>query len=125
MSGIATYDPTTTTGTVRLLIPDRDIAEALFDDDEIAVFLALEGANVLNAAALAVETIASNEVMVLKVIRMQDMDTDGAAVGRALMARAAQLRERAVTLENLSESTFDLANFEYAEPVTWLNWYRD
>lgn len=90
------YDPTTDAGKVRLLISDVDPADEIFDDDEIAAFLALEGDNVRLAAAQALDTIASNEALVAKKQRTLDLDTDGPAVAKALREHAAQLRAQAI-----------------------------
>lgn len=88
------YDITTDAGRIRLLISDVDQGDPLFADDEIAAFLDMEG-SVKLAAALALETMASNEAMVSKVIRTQDVQTDGTKVSAELRARAKDLREQA------------------------------
>lgn len=89
-------DYTTDAGRVRLLIPDTDEDTGLlFTDEQITAFLALEGSVVKRAAAAALEVVASNEAMVSKVIRTQDLTTDGAKVSDALMKRAAELRRQA------------------------------
>jgi hypothetical protein len=84
----------TSGGQVRLLIPDTDEANLLLDNDQIAAFLALEGGNVKLAAAQALDSIASSEAMVSKVIKTQDVSTDGAKVAAELRARAASLRQQ-------------------------------
>lgn len=88
-------DYTTPAGQVRLLIPDVDAANLLFSDDQITAFLAMETDNVRLAAAAALDVAASSEVMVSKVIRTQDLQTDGSKVSAELRARAATLREQA------------------------------
>jgi hypothetical protein len=107
------YDPDTDRGKVRLLIQDTDTSSResqFFTDGEIDAFLAMES-GVLTAAALALETMASQQVMVLKVIRLLDLSTDGAAVSR-------ELRERAKSLRELSLTTGDDADaFDWAEMV--------
>lgn len=92
---MATYDLTTDVGKVRLLISDVDMADALFDDDEIGTFLDLEAGNVRRAAATALEAIAGNETLVLKRIRTMDLDTDGPSVAEALRELADSLRDQA------------------------------
>lgn len=89
-----TYDVTTTEGRVRLLIGDTVNSGHLFEDSEISAFLSLNGDNVRLAAASALEAIAANQVMVLKVIRLLDLSTDGAAVARELCQQAASLRDQ-------------------------------
>jgi len=76
-------------------VPDRNAADYLFEDTEIDAFLSIEGANVKRAAACGIETIASDTAMVLKVIRLLDLTTDGARTSDALLARAKTLREQA------------------------------
>jgi hypothetical protein len=92
---VATYDPATDAGMVRLTINDVDISDPVFDDTEIAAFLTMEGGVVDLAAARALETLASNESMVAKVVKTLDYETNGPAVARDLRAAAKVLRERA------------------------------
>lgn len=98
-------DYETDVGRVRLLIPDIVEAELLFTDEQVGVFLAMEG-GVKKAAALALETVASSEVMVSKVIRTQDLSTDGAKVSDALLKRAASLRQQADDEADLDAGAF-------------------
>lgn len=95
-----TYDPTTPQGKVRMLISDIDEANPVFADPEIDAFLFMEVGNVRMAAAQALDTIASNEVMVSKVIRTLDLQTDGSKVSAELRARATTLREQAANFDN-------------------------
>ncbi len=89
------FNPATDTGKVRLLINDVDTADHFFEDAAIAAFLELEGADVRRAAAAALETIASNEALVHKKIRLLDSSTDGPAVAKELRERARSLRVQA------------------------------
>lgn len=89
-----TYDTSTDLGRVRLLITDRDASNQIFSDAEIEAFLAMEGDDVFLAAAAATETIARNEALVLKVIEVLDLKTDGAKVAAELRASARDLRSR-------------------------------
>lgn len=109
-----TYDVSTDVGKVRLLIPDNDEPNVIFQDNEIEAFISLEGNDVLLATALALETIASQQAYVLKVITILDITTDGAAVAEALMNRAAKLREQAET----DVAAFDIAEF-IVDEFTW------
>ena len=94
---------------VRLLIADTDVTNAVFEDEELDALLVLESSNVLRGG-MALETIASSQVQVLKVIRLMDLTTDGAAVSRELRARAAALRARADELEAAEDDgAFDVA----------------
>lgn len=103
-----TYDLSTDAGKVRLLIPDNKAASYIFEDDEIDLFLALEG-GIKKATAMALETIASNEVLVLKVIKLLDVQTDGAKVSDALLKRAALLRSQAEDDALADGDGFDIA----------------
>lgn len=102
-----TYDVSTDRGRVRMLIPDSSTSSYVFEDAEIDAFLSLEGDDVRRAAALALETIASNEALTLKVIRILDLQTDGAKTSDALLKRAALLRGQADAAEAASGDLFD------------------
>lgn len=103
------YDLSTDVGKIRVLIPDNKGDAYVFEDDELAAFYALEGNSLKRAAALALETIASNEVMVLKIIRLLDISTDGAKVSDALLKRAEKLRSQADDEETAANGGFDIA----------------
>lgn len=124
-----TYDLTTDRGKVRLLIPDRSEATMFFSDAEIDAFLVLE-TGVQRATALALETMASDQAMVLKVIRVLDLTTDGRAVSQALLERAAKLRTQAAEAEAAEDGgAFDIAEWSvspFAErEIVWNDALRD
>ena len=103
-----TYDLSTTRGKVRLLIPDATASGYVFEDEEIDAFLALD-TDVRRSAALAIETIASSQALTLKVIRILDLQADGAAVSRELRARAKDLRQQALDAETSEDGgAFDV-----------------
>ncbi len=79
---------------VRLLLNDVDETTSVFQDEEIEVFLGLEGGVVKLAAAQAIDTNADNELLASKVLRTQDLQTDGAKVADSLRARAQKLRDQ-------------------------------
>lgn len=106
-----TYDPTTDAGRVRLLCYDTDASNEIFSDAEIDAFIELEPDSVKRAAALAVETIARQEVMVLKVAKFMDIWTDGARVADTLMRTAAQLRSQADDDDARAGDLVDFAEF--------------
>lgn len=87
------YNLSEDVGKVRLLIPDRNPSDYVFDDVDIQAFLDLEE-DIRLAAALGLETIASDNAMTLKVIRLLDLTTDGAKVSDALLKRAEKLRDQ-------------------------------
>lgn len=108
---VATPPPLTTDlRRIRLLIPDTNSANRLFRVDELQDFLDIEG-GVKKAAALALEVIASSEVMVSKVITSQDLSTDGAKVSDALLKRAAMLRQQADDDDPDAGGTLDIVDF--------------
>lgn len=79
---------------VRLLLNDVDPAKQVFTAADIDDFLALEGGHVKLAAAQAIDTNASNELLASKVLSSQDWQTDGAKLADALRKHAAALREQ-------------------------------
>jgi hypothetical protein len=87
-----TYDITTAAGKVRRLINDTDTANHLYSDQEIEAFLSLCQESIFLAAALALETLAANEVLVQKRIQLLDLSTDGPAEARALRQLAESYR---------------------------------
>ena len=107
-----TYDPTTDRGFVRLLITDTDAANEIFDDAEIDAFLS-RTSNVFRAAAMALFQIAASEVLLLKVIKLLEIQTDGAKVATALKELALEYQEKA----DLTEAGEAGGSFDYAEMV--------
>ena len=107
-----TYDLTTDAGKVRMMIPDNVVARYIFEDDEVTAFLSIEGASIKKATALGLETLASNEALVLKVIRLLDLTTDGAKTSDALLKRAKLLRAQAED-DDTSGAAFDFAELVY------------
>ena len=106
---LPTYTLSTQAGQLRLIIPDRNLDDPIFQDEELATFLVLE-TGLKRAAALALETIASDEALTQKVIRVQALSTDGAAVARVLLARAEKLRTQAEQDEAREDGgAFDIA----------------
>lgn len=117
-----TYDITTDAGKVRLLIPDRTAAQYFFEDDEIDYLLTAEGLNIKRATALGLETMASDEAYVQKVIKLMDLTTNGAETAAALLKRAAVLRAQADEEDAVTTAEFDIAEwvvdgFSYRERI--------
>lgn len=105
-----TYDPTTDVGKIRLMIPDRVENVAVFQDDYITAFRAIEGDN-RRAAALALETIASDTAATLRVTKVLGLSFDGAKTSDALLKRAAMLREQADADDAEAGGLFDWAEW--------------
>lgn len=112
-----TYNVATLRGQVRLLCTDTDVAGGadtqFFQDDEIDFFLTLMTNNVLRAAAIALLTIAAQETLLMKRIKLLDLHTDGPAEARALRELADVYQEKAT----LAEAAEAGGTFDYAEMV--------
>lgn len=96
---------------VRLLIPDTE--ELFFNAAQLDAFLAIEGGVVKLAAARAVEALARDHALVLKVMEVNGVRTDGAAVSRELRQHAKALRE-----EVEADGSFAIAEQVYS-PGGW------
>jgi hypothetical protein len=95
---------------VRLLTADVGTGDRqILTDEQVQGYLDLNDANVRRAAADVLDAIAVSEVLVSKVIRTQDLTTDGAKVAAALQARAAQLRAQADDADEAG--AFDIVEF--------------
>lgn len=108
---MSAFDMSTAAGRVRLLINDLDITDLFFEDAQIDAFLDLEGDDVRLAAAQALDTIASNEALVFKKMRLLDSSVDGPAVAKELRERASELRRQA------ADGADGGGDFEIAEMV--------
>lgn len=110
-----TYDLATDVGKVRLLVPDRDAAYPAFQDGDLTALLSLEG-DVRRAAALALETIAADTVMTLRVTTTLGLTVDGAKASDAILKRAATLRTQADAIDAAAvaadvDGLFDIAEW--------------
>jgi hypothetical protein len=103
----ATYDITTDIGKVRALCGDTNTSDPLLYDEEIEVFIDLED-TIKEAAALSLETIASRQVLLLKVVKTLDLQVDGAKVAQMLLGRAKGLRDQADV--EASDAGFEVAD---------------
>lgn len=81
-------------GQVRLLMSDVG-SEQYLTDDHVAGYLELNDGNVRRAAADGLDAIATSETLVGKVIRTQDLQTDGPKVADSLRKHADRLRAQA------------------------------
>lgn len=92
-------DYTTAIGQVRLLVPDTeqlgDVPSYIFSDGQIQAFLTLYSNNVKRAAAQAKLVLATSEALINKVIRTNDLATDGAKLAAELRAQAQLLMSEA------------------------------
>lgn len=112
---------------VRLLMSDIDAMEDprdlsaqpahIFNDAQIVGFLNIENGNVKRAAASALHTIAITEALILKVIKTDDKQTDGAKLATALMAAAKALRDQA-DADEVNDATFHVVGYQPC-PEDW------
>lgn len=129
MVDINPLDPESPVGQVRLLISDSQLrsdplnpaaaAEYYFSDSFIGGFLSLSAGNVYHAAADALTALASNDALVSKKIRKENLQTDGPAVANALRLLAQDYRARGNKVqesEDAADGTFIIVDFE--DPVT-------
>jgi hypothetical protein len=112
----------TTLGQVRLLIPDTEqldnpadpsaTAQYIFSDPQIQAFLSMSNNSIKRAAAEAKMVLAASEALISKVIRTDDLQTDGAKLGAELRAQARELRAQAVEEETYdSYEEFEIVDF--------------
>ena len=90
---------------IRSLIPDSEPVydgTTLFTDAEIGHYYSIGRGNVLRAAGYAVLAIASSEAIISKVIKTQDLQTDGAKLAEALRKNADTLFARANAEDTLN-----------------------
>ena len=105
----ATYDPLTPAGEVRLLI--SDISEPfIFQDNEIQAFLSMRKNSPLRAASSALMAIASNEALLYKYIRTDDLTVDGVKGATEIRLQARQLESQADSEEEFFLLTFPGCN---------------
>jgi hypothetical protein len=97
----ASYTLSTDVGRVRLLVPDRDLSSPVFQDEEVTALLAIEG-GVQRAAALALETIASDTAATLRYTQTLGLTVDGTKASAELLKRAAQLRAQAAAADEVA-----------------------
>lgn len=124
-------DYTTAVGKVRILIPDTEQIDYnddgepayLFTDEQLQVYIDLHGEDspgIHRATADAVEALGTSEAYISKVVRTEDLQTDGAKVANALYVRARQLRQAADDEEQKEAwDAFELVEFRPLPPCPW------
>src|SRR5690606_37911505 len=90
--------------------PDED--ETMFDDEDITDFFLAGGGSVLRATGLALLAIGSSEAIISKIIRTQDLQTNGAALANSF-------NERAKTLFEQADAEDSRANAEFFEIIDY------
>lgn len=107
-----TYEVATDIGKFRAIFPDVDSTAALFSDEEIQVFLDLEG-DLRRARARGLERAAADTVLTLRVTKVLGLEVDGAAAARELRMEATAEREKAAEAEARAGGLFDIAEIVY------------
>ena len=113
---------------VRDCIPDIETVDwqddgslsTLFTDAQIETYLAVNGGNVKRAAAQACRALAVSEALISKVIKTEDLQTDGAKVAMALRAVARDLDESADNDDDREGAEyFDIVPYYPRPPIRW------
>jgi hypothetical protein len=114
----AITDYSTDVSKVRLLISDIDDTDRIFNSEAIQAFIDMAlNNNIKRASAAALLSIAVNEVLVQKRIKLLDLQTDGPAEAEALRKLAMQYRDEA----DMEEVT---GAFDWAEQIN-TEWQYD
>lgn len=95
-------------GRFRAIFPDVDADNPIFSDEEIQVFLDIEG-DIRRARARGLERAANDTVMTLRVTRVLGLEVDGASAAREIRLQAQAEREEAAKAETRTEVMFDIA----------------
>jgi hypothetical protein len=113
---------------VRDCIPDIETVDwqddgslsTLFTDAQIQTYLDINGGNVKRAAAQACRALAVSEALISKVIKTEDLQTDGAKVAMALRAVARDLDDSADNDDDREGAEgFDIVPFYPRPPNRW------
>lgn len=98
-------------GRVRLLTADFTEGAFILTDAHLQGYLDLNDGSVYLAAADALDAMATSEVLLSKVIRTQDLATDGTKVAADLRGKAVALRAKA----DADGSFFEIVPNEYTK----------
>ena len=122
MADVVPPDYSTNVGLCRLLIPDTSSTSYILSDEQITALLALFNASVKRAAAQAKDIIAADTVMLLKVIKTDDLQIDGAKVAAELRAEAEVLRAQAQLEESGDYFFLDYPADPVIDPLARTEW---
>lgn len=116
MADITPVDYSTPLGQIRLIIGD-DESPYVFSDEKIQTFLSLYHSNLNLTAAALFDRIASDTVLLYKVVRTDDLQVDGAKMAEEFRRRAAQLRaeDAEAALEDAFEIVYPATETTYVE----------
>lgn len=120
-----------TVGKIRALIPDvervdyedRGEEEYMFSDAHLhslhAISVGSEMGRIYRAAASALRALAVSEGLIQKVIRTEDLQTDGAKMTSALLGAARSLDDRAEQADDDEESSLLIVDFQPVPQATF------
>lgn len=120
-------DFTTDVAKVRALIPDTEevpnpnaplsAPEFIFPDGHLQAFLDLNGGDIRLAASDACAALGTSEAIIAKVIKTEDLQTDGAKIMGQFLARAKQLRDQAADIDGTDGvDGFDIIPYTVPSP---------
>lgn len=113
---------------VRDLIPDIEEVDwedngspsTLFTDAQITTYLFVNDENIKRAAAQACRALAVSEALISKVIKTEDLQTDGPKVANALLLAARDLEQSADRDDEREDgSAFDVIPYYPRPPQFW------
>lgn len=117
---------------LRTLIPDDAAVfgpaedQYMFSDDQLGHFYKVGNGSPLRAAALANYALASSEALISKVIKTQDLATDGAKVAQALITKADALMKQADNADASADNAyFEIIDYgwgDYSPELTEGTW---
>lgn len=104
---------------IRTLIPDTEAVfdgTTLFTDTEIGHYYTAGRGSIPRAAAFAMLAIANSEAIISKVIRTQDLQTDGAKLAEAMRKNAEALFARADKEDELDNGFyFNIVDYGFGQ----------
>ena len=95
---MATYDISTDRGKTRFHATDTNMARPIWEDAEVDYALELTGDNPLLAAAILLETAATDVAKIAVITKNDNQSTDPTKMPELLQARATALRTQAASV---------------------------
>ncbi len=111
------FDTTTNIGKVRTLINDKVAASAVLSDEEVNVYLSLEGNDIYRSAASALEAIIINKQLLSKLIAAGDYKEDNRNVAEKLMKIAQSYRQASISIPSDAFAEVAVTDFNYQEMI--------
>ncbi len=109
----ATYDLNTPVGQVRCLIPDADIKNALFSDEELTFFLTQADADIYYAAYIAVHIIIRDKARLSLKVKREGYESSSHAI-KELLGVAESIKQQQFAVTRVETGNIELTD-EYIE----------